>query len=100
MELRRECQKSESRRVKPPETRHAKSGDAHIAYQVCGAGSPIDLVLVPGFPRPGILPACPRAAEGLGGRVRTLSRPARSARGLEGNRGASPDDAGKSEQSG
>ena len=35
-------------RVKPPETRYAKSDDVHIAYQVCGAG-PIDLILVPGF---------------------------------------------------
>jgi pimeloyl-ACP methyl ester carboxylesterase len=34
--------------VKPPETRYAKSGDVHIAYQVTGAG-PLDLVLVPGF---------------------------------------------------
>jgi pimeloyl-ACP methyl ester carboxylesterase len=31
-----------------PETRYAKSGDMHIAYQVVGDG-PIDLVLVPGF---------------------------------------------------
>jgi len=31
-----------------PETRYAKSGDAHIAYQVMGSG-PFDLVLVPGF---------------------------------------------------
>ncbi|HKH84173.1 MAG TPA: adenylate/guanylate cyclase domain-containing protein [Gemmatimonadales bacterium] len=31
-----------------PETRYAKSGDCHIAYQVFGAGS-VDLVLVPGF---------------------------------------------------
>jgi pimeloyl-ACP methyl ester carboxylesterase len=31
-----------------PETRYAKSGDVHIAYQVLGAG-PIDLVFVPGF---------------------------------------------------
>jgi pimeloyl-ACP methyl ester carboxylesterase len=30
------------------ETRYAKSGDVHIAYQVTGNG-PIDLVLVPGF---------------------------------------------------
>ena len=32
----------------PPETRYAKSGDVHIAYQVLGSG-PIDLVFVPGF---------------------------------------------------
>jgi pimeloyl-ACP methyl ester carboxylesterase len=32
----------------PPETRYAKSGDVHIAYQVVGDGA-IDLVLVPGF---------------------------------------------------
>jgi len=32
----------------PPETRYAKSGDVHIAYQVVGEG-PIDLVFVPGF---------------------------------------------------
>ena len=32
----------------PPETRYAKSGDVHIAYQVTGNG-PIDLVWVPGF---------------------------------------------------
>ncbi len=31
-----------------PETRYAKSGDVHIAYQVSGSG-PIDLVLIPGF---------------------------------------------------
>jgi uncharacterized RmlC-like cupin family protein len=31
-----------------PETRYAKSGDVHIAYQVTGEG-PIDLVFVPGF---------------------------------------------------
>src|SRR5260370_33334871 len=32
----------------PAETRYAKSGDVHIAYQVVGNG-PIDLVWVPGF---------------------------------------------------
>ena len=32
----------------PPETRHAKSGDINIAYQVVGGG-PLDLVLVPAF---------------------------------------------------
>jgi class 3 adenylate cyclase len=31
-----------------PETRYAKSGELHIAYQVFGGGS-VDLVLVPGF---------------------------------------------------
>ena len=31
-----------------PETRYAKSGDVHIAYQVIGKG-PFDLVFVPGF---------------------------------------------------
>jgi hypothetical protein len=31
-----------------PETRYAKSGELHIAYQVMGAG-PLDLVFVPGF---------------------------------------------------
>jgi pimeloyl-ACP methyl ester carboxylesterase len=31
-----------------PETRYAKSGDVHIAYQMVGSG-PLDLVLVPGF---------------------------------------------------
>ena len=31
-----------------PETRYAKSGDVHIAYQVVGEGS-FDLVYVPGF---------------------------------------------------
>src|SRR5437016_3620128 len=31
----------------PPETRYAKSGDVHIAYQVVGNG-PLDLVFVPG----------------------------------------------------
>jgi pimeloyl-ACP methyl ester carboxylesterase len=31
-----------------PETRYAKSGDVHIAYQVTGNG-PVDLVMVPGF---------------------------------------------------
>ena len=31
-----------------PETRYAKSGDVHIAYQVVGSG-PIDLVLIPGL---------------------------------------------------
>jgi pimeloyl-ACP methyl ester carboxylesterase len=34
--------------VQVPETRYARSGDVHIAYQVVGDG-PIDLVLVPGF---------------------------------------------------
>ncbi len=34
--------------MKPPETRYAKSGDVHIAYQVVGEG-PLDLVWVPGF---------------------------------------------------
>src|SRR5438477_12013166 len=32
----------------PPETRYAKSGDVHIAYQVVGSGR-FDLVYVPGF---------------------------------------------------
>src|SRR5947207_13340076 len=32
----------------PPETRYAKSGDVHIAYQVTGTGA-FDLVWVPGF---------------------------------------------------
>ena len=31
-----------------PETRYAKSGEYHIAYQVVGSG-PIDLVFIPGF---------------------------------------------------
>jgi len=31
-----------------PETRYAKSGDVHIAYQVVGDG-PVDLVFVPGW---------------------------------------------------
>src|SRR5438094_2756472 len=31
-----------------PETRYAKSGDVHIAYQVVGDG-PLDLIFVPGF---------------------------------------------------
>ena len=31
-----------------PETRYAKSGDYHIAYQVVGQG-PFDLVFIPGF---------------------------------------------------
>src|SRR5215213_8268765 len=31
-----------------PETRYARSGDVHIAYQVVGDG-PMDLVYVPGF---------------------------------------------------
>ena len=31
-----------------PETRYAKSGDIHVAYQVFGEGA-IDLVFVPGF---------------------------------------------------
>jgi pimeloyl-ACP methyl ester carboxylesterase/class 3 adenylate cyclase len=31
-----------------PETRYAKSGDVHIAYQVFGDG-PVDLIMVPGF---------------------------------------------------
>ena len=30
------------------ETRYAKSGDIHIAYQVAGSG-PLNLVFVPGF---------------------------------------------------
>lgn len=32
----------------PPETKYARSGDFHIAYQVTGEG-PLDLILVPGF---------------------------------------------------
>ena len=47
--------RTQSRRPEPslggtvqPETRYAKSGDVHIAYQVIGEGPP-DLVLVPGF---------------------------------------------------
>src|SRR5207249_11209887 len=32
----------------PPETRYAKSGEVHVAYQVVGSG-PRDLVLVPGW---------------------------------------------------
>lgn len=32
----------------PPETRYARSGEVHIAYQVMGEG-PMDLVFVPGF---------------------------------------------------
>ena len=31
-----------------PETRYAKSGEVHIAYQTSGSG-PLDLVFVPGF---------------------------------------------------
>jgi hypothetical protein len=31
-----------------PETRYAKSGDVHIAYEVFGEG-PVNLVVVPGF---------------------------------------------------
>lgn len=31
-----------------PETRYARSGETHIAYQVFGEGD-LDLVLVPGF---------------------------------------------------
>ncbi|MGB7290561.1 MAG: alpha/beta hydrolase [Thermodesulfobacteriota bacterium] len=31
-----------------PETRYAKTGNVHIAYQVFGKG-PIDIVLIPGF---------------------------------------------------
>lgn len=34
--------------MEAPETRYAKSGDVHIAYQVVGNG-PFDLVFVPGF---------------------------------------------------
>jgi pimeloyl-ACP methyl ester carboxylesterase/class 3 adenylate cyclase len=34
--------------IEPPETRYARSGDLHIAYQVTGEG-PRDLVMVPGF---------------------------------------------------
>src|SRR5579884_3434515 len=32
----------------PPETRYARSGEVHIAYQVVGEG-PIDLIWVPGW---------------------------------------------------
>lgn len=32
----------------PPQTRYAKSGDVHIAYQVVGEG-PLDLVFIPGW---------------------------------------------------
>jgi pimeloyl-ACP methyl ester carboxylesterase len=31
-----------------PDTRYAKSGDLHVAYQVMGSG-PLDVVLIPGF---------------------------------------------------
>ena len=31
-----------------PETRYARSGDVHIAYQMVGDG-PLDLVHIPGF---------------------------------------------------
>ena len=31
-----------------PETRYARSGEVHVAYQVFGAGR-VDLVVVPGF---------------------------------------------------
>jgi len=31
-----------------PETRYARSGDVHIAYQVFGSGE-LDIVLVPGY---------------------------------------------------
>jgi pimeloyl-ACP methyl ester carboxylesterase len=34
--------------MKRPETRYAPSGDLMIAYQVTGAGNPIDLVVAPG----------------------------------------------------
>ncbi len=34
--------------TQPPDTRYAKSGRAHIAYQIIGDG-PLDLVFVPGF---------------------------------------------------
>jgi pimeloyl-ACP methyl ester carboxylesterase len=34
--------------MQPPRTRYARSGDAHIAFQVFGAGE-LDLVFVPGF---------------------------------------------------
>jgi pimeloyl-ACP methyl ester carboxylesterase len=32
----------------PPETKYARSGDVHIAYQVFGEGE-LDVVIVPGF---------------------------------------------------
>ena len=32
--------------MEPPETRYAKSGDVHIAYQVIGTG-PFDLIWIP-----------------------------------------------------
>jgi len=34
--------------METPRTRYARSGDAHIAYQVFGEGE-LDLVVVPGF---------------------------------------------------
>jgi hypothetical protein len=34
--------------MNPPETRYARSGDVHIAYQVAG-NEAIDLAFVPGF---------------------------------------------------
>jgi class 3 adenylate cyclase len=36
------------KKVTPPETRYAKSGEVRIAYQIVGSG-PFDLVYVPGF---------------------------------------------------
>ena len=32
----------------PRETRYAKSGEVHVAYQIIGDG-PLDLVVVPGW---------------------------------------------------
>jgi pimeloyl-ACP methyl ester carboxylesterase len=40
--------RADGRRAGVPDTRYAKSGDIHIAYQVIGKG-PSDLVYVPGF---------------------------------------------------
>jgi hypothetical protein len=50
-----------------PETRYAKSGDVHIAYQVIGEG-PVDLVFVPAGLRmsswPGTIPRRRRSVAG------------------------------------
>src|SRR5436190_4120497 len=61
--------------VEPPQTRYAKSGDVHIAYQVFGKG-PRDLVVVTGFAShvelAWELPALNRFASRLGSFARVI----------------------------
>lgn len=62
--------------MEPPETRYARSGDVHIAYQVFGSGE-LDLVLVNGFTSHLELvwehPSAARVLEGLASFARVIN---------------------------